>query len=152
MPSNPFRGFMDSVHESNRSMQQWMRGYPDPSQAQRPYSSQENPWTPDIEVLFEESNLLILVDLPGVKAEDIEIALSDGLLTVYGEKRGHQSEGERHMRERYTGVFRRSLTLPSKVSENGIDTNLEDGVLQITIEDYASVSEPRHIQINTKTR
>jgi hypothetical protein len=60
-----------------------------------------------------------LVDLPGVRAEDIAIALSDGTLTVYGEKTGHKSEGERHMRERRIGVFRRSLTLPSVVSENG---------------------------------
>lgn len=152
MPNNPFRGFMDSVHESNRARQQWLMGSPDPSQVQQPYSVQADAWTPELEVILEDSNLLILVDLPGVTAEDIEIALSDGTLTIYGERRGHRSGGERHLHERRTGIFRRSLTLPSKVSENGISSNLEDGVLEITVEDYASVSEPRRIQVNSNQR
>lgn len=148
MPSNPFRGFMDSMHESNRSMEQWMRGYPDPSQIHQRHSSQADAWTPEIEVISDESNLIILIDLPGVRGEDIEIALSDGTLTIYGERHGHKSEGERHLRERRIGVFRRTLTLPSGISENSISTSLEDGVLEVTVEDYASTSEPRRIQVN----
>lgn len=147
MPSNSFRGFMDSLHESNRAMEQWMRGYPDPSQIQRSHSSQSDAWAPEIEVISERSNLIIVVELPGVKPEEIEVALSDDLLTIYGEKREHSSEGERYMRERRAGIFRRSLTLPSEVSENSISTNLEDGVLEITIEDYAGLSEPRRVEV-----
>lgn len=147
MATNPFRGFMDSINESNRAREQWMRGAPNPGEIHQRHTSQASAWTPEVEVIAEESNLLILVDLPGVKPEDVEVALSDGLLTISGNKGERQTGSEHYMRERRVGTFRRSLTLPSEVSESSINTSLEDGVLEITIEDYAGASEPRRIQV-----
>lgn len=147
MATNPFRGFMDTMNESTRGMEQWIRGGPDPSQIHQRHASQATAWTPEVEVIAEESNLLILLDLPGVGPEDLEIALSDGLLTISGNKSERRTGGEHYMRERRVGTFRRSLTLPSVVSESSINTSLEDGVLEITVEDYAGASEPRRIQV-----
>lgn len=152
MTINPFRGFMDSMSESTRGMEQWMRGGPDPSQIQQRHTSQASAWVPEAEVIAEGDNLLILLDLPGVRPEDVEIALSDGLLTISGRKGERQTGGEHYMRERRVGTFRRSLTLPAEVSESSIDTNLEDGVLEITVQDYAEASEPRRIQVRSSRK
>ena len=147
MATNPFRGFMDAMSESTRGMEQWMRGGPDPSQIHQRHPSQASAWVPEVEVIAEGNNLLILLDLPGVGPEDIEIDLSDGLLTISGQKGERQTGGEHYLRERRVGTFRRSLTLPAAVSESAIDTNLENGVLEITVRDYAGASEPRRIQV-----
>lgn len=149
MATNPFRGFMDTMSESTRGMEQWMRGGPDPSQIHQRHTSQATAWMPEIEVIAEGDTLLILLDLPGVRPEDVEIALSDGLLTISGQKGERQTGGEHYMRERRVGTFRRTLTLPSEVSESTVDTNLEDGVLEITVRDYPGASEPRHIQVRS---
>lgn len=144
--ANPFRGFMDTMSEANRMRGDWMRG-PNPGELHKPGSSQEDAWTPEVDVLAEEGNLVVLIDLPGVRPEDVELALSDGLLTISGQRAGRETGGEHYARERRSGAFRRSLTFPTGVSESKIDTNLEDGVLEITVENYAGVSEPRRIEV-----
>lgn len=145
--NNPFRGFIDTMSETNRMRQEWMREGPSPGEIQQRGSSQKDAWTPLVEVIAEESNLVILVDLPGVRPEDIELAFSGGLLTISGQRTERQRNGERYSHERPLGVFRRGLTFPSGVSEGNIKTHLEDGVLEITVEDYARLSEPRRIQV-----
>ncbi|MDN5697522.1 MAG: Hsp20/alpha crystallin family protein [Rubrobacter sp.] len=122
---------------------------PDPSQIHQRHTSRATAWTPEVEVIAEEDNLLILMDLPGVRPEDVEIALSGGLLTISGQKGERQTGGEHYVRERRVGTFRGSLTLPSEGSESTVDTNLEDGVLEITVENYAGASEPRRLQVRS---
>lgn len=148
MTGNPFRGFMDTMSETNRMQQNWLQGGPSPREVQQQGSSQQDAWTPLVEVIAEESNLVILVDLPGVRPDDIELAFSGGLLTISGQRTERQRSGERYSQERPLGTFRRSLTFPTGVSEGNIETNLEDGVLEITVEDYASLSEPRRVQVH----
>ncbi|MBA2442410.1 MAG: Hsp20/alpha crystallin family protein [Rubrobacter sp.] len=146
MATNPFRGFMDTMSETNRMRQSWMR-YPAPGDVHLQGQSQESAWTPEVDVLAEEDNLVVLVDLPGVRPEDVELALSDGLLTISGQRAGRQTGGEHYTPERRSGTFRRSLTFPTGVSESNIDTSLVDGVLEITVEDYAGLSEPRRVEV-----
>lgn len=145
--NNPFRGFMDTVSETTRMRENWLQGRPSPGEIQQRGSSQQDAWTPLVEVIAEESNLVILVDLPGVRPDDIELAFSGGLLTISGQRRERQTSGERYSQERPLGIFRRSLTFPTGVSEGNITTNLEDGVLEITVEDYAQLSEPRRVEV-----
>lgn len=143
---NPFRGFMDTISEANRMREDWMRGS-DLGQSSWQGSYQESAWTPKVDVLAEENDLVILVDLPGARPEEVQLALSDGLLTISGEIAGREGSRGHYTRERRFGAFRRSLNLPAAVSESKIETNLEDGVLEITIEDYASLSEPRRVEV-----
>jgi HSP20 family protein len=144
--SNPFRGFFDSVSENNRAMENWMTTAPHPGEVQRE-RGYADAWTPEVDVLSEGSDLVMLVEVPGVAEDDVEISLSGGTLTISGEKHGRGTDGEYYARERRFGYFRRSMTLPQSVRADRIDTSLENGVLEVTIRDYATLSEPERVEL-----
>lgn len=144
--SNPFRGFFDNASETNRTLQNWMTGpHPGEVQSERGYA---DAWTPEADVISEGSELVILVELPGVERGDIDLSLSDDMLTISGHKRGRDTNGEYYTRERRFGTFRRSVTLPSGVRGQNVDAAFDGGILEITINDYASVSDPEQINVN----
>lgn len=90
------------------------------------------------------------LELPGVRRENIEIALHDGVMTVRGEKKHVETtEGEGYFfSERQYGRFQRSFRLPADAAEDGIEARFEDGVLTITVPKVApSPPETRRIPI-----
>ena len=143
--SNPFRGFFDSVSETNRTMQNWMTG-PHPGEVQHE-RSHADAWTPEVDVISEGSDLVMLVELPGVREDDVDLSLSGGMLTISGEKGGRGTSGKYYARERRFGSFRRSVTLPQGVRAGGIEASFEGGVLEIAIRDYASLSDPEQVRV-----
>ncbi len=88
------------------------------------------------------------VELPGVKLEDLEITLDDGLLTIQGERSfaDDSSEQQYHRIERRYGAFRRSITLPAHVMADAVEASFEDGVLQIVVP-KAEEAKPKRIQV-----
>jgi len=93
-------------------------------------------WVPAVDLAERADAFLVTVELPGVKADEVEIALEDGLLTIQGERRpAHGAAADKlHMSERGHGIFRRSVTLPSShVRADGIETSMLDGVLEIVV-------------------
>jgi HSP20 family protein len=87
----------------------------------------------------------VAADLPGVKADDVEITFEDGLLTIQGERHPtHDAAGEKvHRAERRYGAFRRSITLPSHVEADKIEAAAQDGVLQILVPKAQEVQAKR---------
>ncbi len=77
----------------------------------------------------------VRTDLPGVEDKDVEITLTDGILTIAGEKKQEtEEEGKTfHRIERSYGSFRRTLSLPADASENDIKASMKNGVLEIEI-------------------
>ena len=75
------------------------------------------------------------VELPGVKLDDTEITLEDGLLTIQGERHfaNDSSEEQFHRVERRSGAFRRAITLPAHVMADAVNASIEDGVLRILV-------------------
>jgi HSP20 family protein len=76
------------------------------------------------------------VDMPGVKKEDIQISLDNGVLTVQGETRKEDKEekdGKLIRQERHVGQFIRQLSVGSDVDPAGIKAAFENGVLTITL-------------------
>ncbi|HEY2261971.1 MAG TPA: Hsp20/alpha crystallin family protein, partial [Streptosporangiaceae bacterium] len=67
-------------------------------------------WAPAVDISERKDAYLVAAELPGVKADDLEITFEDGLLTIQGERRfAHDSAEEKmHRTERYYGAFRRS--------------------------------------------
>ena len=143
--TNPFRGFFDSISENNRAVENWMSG-PHPGEVQKE-RGHADAWTPELDVVSEGSDLVMLVDLPGVAEDGIDLSLSDGILTISGQKSSRDTSGEYYARERRFGYFRRSVTLPHGVRADGIDTSLENGVLEISVRDYATLSEPQSVEV-----
>ncbi len=90
------------------------------------------------------------VELPGMDETDVEVTLSDGLLTISGEKKAAQEdEAERFCwRERAYGSFRRTLAVPGDVDANGIRAEFHNGVLTIDLpKSKAAQAEARHIEV-----
>jgi HSP20 family protein len=77
----------------------------------------------------------INIELPGVKAEDIEVSVHDGTLSVKGEKRFEREETGRSyfFSEREYGAFMRSFRLPAEVGESDVQASFTDGVLNIRV-------------------
>ena len=90
---------------------------------------------PAIDVAEEEDSIVVRAEVPGCKAEDIEISVYGNKLTISGEKKlsdEKKGKGYYHVESTY-GSFRRELTLPTDVEQDKIDAVCKDGVLSITL-------------------
>jgi HSP20 family protein len=105
-------------------------------------------WAPALDISERKDAYLVTVELPGVEADDLEITMEDGLLTIQGERHfAHDSsEQQFHRVERRYGAFRRAITLPAHVMAEGIQASFEDGVLQVLVP-KAEEAKPKHIQV-----
>lgn len=80
-------------------------------------------------------NYVLMLDIPGVKKEDIDLTQKDDILTISAEKNSMQTEEGDTVRrqERVVGKFTRAITLPENVDRDSIIAKYENGVLQLTI-------------------
>ena len=146
-PFRSHRGFYDPVSEINRMFDDMLS-----NQARQPrgrQSTEITEWAPAIDVVTDDGNLVLTAELPGVKQEDVNITLHEGVLTISGERKTEQEEerGGYYVRERRYGSFSRSLSVPEGVDESKIHARYENGVLEVTVEGAAVVQEPKRIQI-----
>ncbi len=105
-------------------------------------------WSPALDLYQNKDNLVAVIELPGMRKEDIEISLHDGTLTISGERKAGSSNGEKAERtERYVGVFRRSIALPTRVDANKVSATYRDGILTVTLP-KAEEAKPKQIQVS----
>src|SRR5438034_6537596 len=91
-------------------------------------------WTPALDLYQNHDNIVAVVELPGMRKEDIEISLHDGTLTIAGERKRESTDGDRAERtERYIGTFRRSIALPTRVDASKVSATYRDGILTGTL-------------------
>ena len=105
-------------------------------------------WAPALDISERKDAYLVTVELPGVEAEDLDITLEDGLLTIQGERQftSESSEQQFHRVERRYGAFRRSITLPAQVQAEQIQASFDNGVLQIVVPKMEE-AKPKRIQV-----
>src|SRR5512132_2330425 len=105
-------------------------------------------WAPALDISERKDAYLVTVELPGVEADDLDITLEDGLLTIQGERHfAHDSSEQQFYRvERRYGAFRRSITLPAHVMADGIQASADNGVLQILVPKMEEAT-PKRIQV-----
>ena len=105
-------------------------------------------WTPALDLYQNNDNVIAVLELPGMRKEDIEISLHDGMLTIAGERKTETQGGEKAERsERYIGKFRRSITLPTRVDADKVSATYKDGILTVTLP-KAEEAKPKQIQVN----
>lgn len=106
-------------------------------------------WSPALDLYQNNDNVVAIVELAGMRKEDIEISLQDGILTIGGERKSEEAgNGENASRtERFTGKFRRSITLPTRVDANKVNATYKDGLLTVTLP-KAEEAKPKQIQVN----
>ena len=96
----------------------------------------------------EDDAYVVRASLPGVKPEDIQVSVLGDTLTIRAETGGQseQSRGNYLVRERHTGTFHRSLTLPAQIDSNAVDAQYEHGVLTLRLP-KSPAAQPRRIQV-----
>ena len=144
---SPFRGFYDARSEVDRLFDEMFGGLS--RRTGRQEGQRLSEWAPAVDVLTRDSDLVIRAELPGVKQEDLDITLQNGLLTISGEHKVDQEEerGGYHVRERRYGSFRRSMPLPEGFDDSKVHATFEDGVLEVIVEGAAVEQAPKRIEI-----
>lgn len=105
-------------------------------------------WSPALDLYQNADNVVAVVEVPGMRKEDIDISLHDGMLTIAGERQTSSSEGDNAERtERFTGKFRRSITLPTRVEAGKVSASYKDGILTITLP-KAEEAKPKKVQVS----
>lgn len=89
-----------------------------------------------VDVFETENDLIIKARTAGVDRNDLDVSISDGILTISGTlSSGDEADVRQwHIQECYWGEFSRTLALPTAVNEEGVKAELKDGVLTITFE------------------
>lgn len=106
---------------------------------------------PRMDVEDSEDQVLVTAELPGVDIKDVDVSVSGNVLTVKGEKKEEheKDEGNYYHRERWSGSFQRSMTLPDAIDPDKVDAEMKEGVLRIT---FPKREEVKPKQINVKAK
>ena len=91
--------------------------------------------SPAIDIVEKDKAFEVTAELPGLDAKNIDLQLSDGMLTIKGEKQEEREEKtkDRYVSERRYGSFRRTLQVPGSVDVDKIEANYKSGVLTVTL-------------------
>src|SRR3989440_9471328 len=103
---------------------------------------------PPINVFQQGENLVAIIELAGVNKNDLEIQAKDNMIRVSGKKEvSYPEKVSLHRRERLSGTFDRTLTVPMQIDAGAIRAEYRDGVLALFIP-RAESDKPRSIAIN----
>jgi HSP20 family protein len=102
-----------------------------------------------VDVYETADKLIIKARTAGIDRKDLDVSISDNILTISGILSGGEDEKatQWHIQECYWGEFSRTIALPVQVIEDGVEAVLKDGVLTISFE-KEKVEEPKRITIN----
>jgi HSP20 family protein len=105
-----------------------------PARVTQPDSSRQR-WIPPMDLVETSGDYVLRADLPGLSDADVQIELTDNVLTISGERTAeHEDREDGYYRvERAFGSFARSLTLPEGVNPESVQANFDRGVLEIRI-------------------
>jgi HSP20 family protein len=105
-------------------------------------------WAPRIDAFDREKELVIRVEVPGVKPEDVDITVEDRTLTISGKRQFDETTEQTgyHRREIFTGEFKRTLVLPEGLNAEEITARAEDGILSVIIPRRPEVL-PRKVKV-----
>jgi HSP20 family protein len=109
-------------------------------------------WMPTVDVLKQGDDLVVRAELPGVKAEDIDVSVSDDVLAIRGVRREEreQREGSYLRKESSFGSFERQVVVPQGTDPNSISADYTDGVLKVVVPHAARTAEPRTHRIDVR--
>ncbi|WP_171435654.1 Hsp20/alpha crystallin family protein [Corallococcus exercitus] len=111
----------------------------------------EGLWSPQVDVMVRNGNLIVKADLPGMKQEDIHVELLKDLLVIEGERSFEVEEEEETegvwSLERSTGSFRRAIPIPEDIDTETVQANFENGVLEISLKLPEEVVQGKRIEV-----
>ena len=106
---------------------------------------------PAVNVGSTADSVEVIAFAPGIDPKEIEITVDRGLLSLSGQRNSESSQGQEggntYAQERFTGKFRRVISLPEDADPAKVEAKFRDGVLQVTVAKRES-SKPRKISVN----
>jgi len=106
-------------------------------------------WVPPVDIYeTADKDVVVKVELPEMKREDIKVTFENDVLTIEGERKfvSHVDREQYHRVERGYGSFRRSFALPNSVDTAGVQASYQEGVLTVTLP-RREEARPKQIQI-----
>ncbi|MCD6291668.1 MAG: Hsp20/alpha crystallin family protein [Anaerolineae bacterium] len=141
---DPFRDFMSLRNAVDRLFED---AFVMPSHLLAPTTG----WTLALDLAEDENGFVVKAAIPGVKPEDLDVSLTDDVLTIRGEIKADEEikEDQYHLRERRYGTFARSVRLPAPVDAEHVEATYENGILTLRIPKAEQV-RPKKITIQTR--
>lgn len=145
---DPFRGMMALQDEMNRLFENTLFGEMTGSSR----GGKSIVWAPPIDVVESKDKVIVNAELPGMKAEEVELSVDDGVLTLKGERNFSEEVKEEnlHRIERAYGYFERRIALPKTIDADKISASYADGVLRIELPKMEE-TKPKQISIKVET-
>lgn len=114
---------------------------------------EERAYFAPLEVFERDGQTVVKLEVPGVAMEDIDISVSDGTLTIKGEKKQEKEikEENYYHRERSYGSFRRTISVPAGIDTDKITASYDDGVLEVALP-RAEETEVKRIETKAKPK
>jgi len=111
---------------------------------------------PALDVIDKKTEVKLIADLPGLSEKDINVEVTDSMLTISGEKAEEteegDKEGERYVSERRFGSFVRRISLPEGIDQEKIDASFKNGVLTVRLPKKPEAQNPaRKIEVKATT-
>ena len=105
-------------------------------------------WTPALDLYEDKDNLVVKLEVPGMKREDIDVSLHEGSLSVSGERRSEEKhkDADVYRTERFFGRFQRIVALPTPVAADKVKAQYQDGILTITLP-KTEEAKPKQIDV-----
>lgn len=105
---------------------------------------------PLINVTEDKDNYYVRAELPGLKADDLELSVTGETLSISGERKipAEDEKAQYHRRERDAGRFSRIVSLPAQLNTGKVEASCTDGVLAVTLP-KAEEAKPRQIAVKT---
>jgi HSP20 family protein len=129
MNTHPFEDIEKVRSEMDRLVDTFLFGVP-----QKGDFWEEAEWLLAVDVAEMKNEIVVNVEIPGMDPKEFDISLSEGTLTIRGEKKQDRVEEENyHLTERRYGTFSRSIPLSQEVESDKISASYKNGVLTVTL-------------------
>jgi HSP20 family protein len=108
-------------------------------------------WAPACDIYENNNEIVVKVELPEVKMEDVRVSIENNILTIYGERKlSEETKKENYHRvERNYGEFTRSFTLPAFVDTNKVNAEFKDGILRVMLAKREE-TKPKQVEVKVK--
>ncbi len=106
-------------------------------------------WMPKIDVKTKGDDIVVRAELPGIDPDGVDIEVTDGVLTIKGERKAEEEREDEGwlIRESSYGVFERSMVLPEGVNAEDIKADYNDGILEVQVPKALEAAKPKSTKI-----